>query len=215
MACIEITTSRGEKRSIETMDDNFLIVYNGATGPIHDAENFGHLKIDDKHIISLRYADIVRNLYLKFDRYLYTLWPEKICFLIDGDWAPKENGDKAAAWKIDIAKANALFCGVTGYEYIVKMRMHWIEQWSQAQLHAAIMSQLLRINNEKGKIIKYTEDIQSRLVATFGAGYLEPGTVIKDLLDDGTPDVLRGFPEASGQITIEEMMLEDDKCANK
>lgn len=75
------------------------------------------------------------------------------------------------------------------------------------------MSQLLRIDNEKGIIYKYTEDFQSRLVATFGAGYLEPGTVIADLLWDEHPDILYGFVEASGQITMEE--LERNKVKEK
>ena len=68
------------------------------------------------------------------------------------------------------------------------------------------MSQLLRIDNEKGIIYKYTEDFQSRLVATFGSGYLEPNTVIDDLLDEKTSPILRGFREASGQVTMEEVM---------
>ena len=102
-------------------------------------------------------------------------------------------------------KANRLFTGVTGFEYILKMRQHWIDKWSDAQIHAAIMSQLLRIDNEKGIIYKYTEDFQSKLVATFGTGYLEPNTIIDDLLAEDTPAVLRGFREASGQVTMEEL----------
>lgn len=58
---------------------------------------------------------------------------------------------------------------------------------------------------------EYTEDFQSRLVATFGSGYLEPGTVIADLLDEETPAVLKGFQEASGQITMDEIQLKKEE----
>ena len=193
-------------RNINVENNNFLLVQNGMTGPVYDTENFGYLRIDDKHVISQRYLDIIRNLYMKFDKYLYTLWPELICCIVDQDWAPSERANKNSRWKIDIVRANGLFTGVTGYEYIIKMRQYWIDEWSEAQLHAAIMSQLLRIDNERGTIYKYSEDFQSRLVATFGSGYLDPGTVIFDLLDETTPAVLSGFREASGQVTMEEVM---------
>lgn len=192
-------------REIEVEGNNFLLVQNGMMGPVYDTENFRYLKIDEKHVINQRYLDTVRELYRKFDKYLYTLWPELICIMIDEAWEPREKVNKNSAWKVDIVKANRLFTGVTGFEYILKMRQYWIDKWSEAQIHAAIMSQLLRIDNERGIIYKYTEDFQSKLVATFGTGYLEPETVIDDLLADDTPAVLRGFREASGQVTMEEL----------
>lgn len=206
MMNLKVYKDGDEIRNIEVENNNFLLVHNGMTGPVYDTENFGYLRIDDKHVISQRYLDIIRALYTKFDKYLYTLWPDVICCMVDQDWEPSEKANKNSAWKIDIVKANSLFTGVTGYEYIIKLRQHWIDKWSKAQLHAAIMSQLLRIDNEKGIIYKYTEDFQSRLVATFGSGYLEPNTVIDDLLDGKTSPILRGFREASGQVTMEEVM---------
>lgn len=200
-------------RTIDVENNNFILAHNGNGGPIYDKENLMWLKLDDKHIINQRYMPVIKALYEKFDRYLYTLWPDLICCMIDQDWEPSDKANKNSKWKIDIVKANKLFAGVTGYEYILKLRQYWIDQWSEAQLHAAIMSQLLRIDNEKGIIYKYTEDFQSRLVATFGAGYLEPGTVIADLLWDEHPDILYGFVEASGQITMEE--LERNKVKEK
>ncbi len=192
-------------REIEVKGNNFLLVQNGEMGPIYDTENFRYLKIDGKHIINQRYLDIIQKLYRKFDKYLYTLWPELICIMIDEDWEPSDKASRNSSWKVDIVKANKLFAGVTGFEYVLKMRQHWIDKWSEAQIHAAIMSQLLRIDNERGIIYKYTEDFQSKLVATFGTGYLEPTTVIDDLLAEDVPAVLRGFREASGQVTMEEL----------
>lgn len=209
MLNLQVYRDEEKLREIEIENNNFLLVHNGSYGPMYDTDNFGYLKIDDKHVISQRYLSIVKDLYTKFNKYLYTLWPDKICLMIDMDWEPSEKANKNSLWKIDIQKANGLFSGITGYEYIIKMRQHWIDKWSQAQLHAAIMSQLLRIDNEKGMIYKYTEDFQSRLVATFGAGYLEPETVIDDLLDDNIPAILRGFKEANGQVTMEEVVSND------
>lgn len=200
-------------REIEVEGNNFLLVQNGMMGPVYDTGNFRYLKIDEKHVINQWYLDTIRELYDKFNKYLYTLWPELICVMIDEAWQPSEKVNKNSAWKVDIVKANKLFTGVTGFEYILKMRQHWIDKWSVAQIHAAIMSQLLRIDNDKGIIYKYTEDFQSKLVATFGTGYLEPSTIIDDLLAEDTPAVLRGFREASGQVTMEE--LENGEASKK
>lgn len=206
MLTLKVYKDEDKLREISVEDNNFLLVQNGNYGPVYDTDNFAFLRIDEKHVINQRYLQTIRKLYTKFDKYLYTLWPEIICCMVDQDWEPSEKANKNSTWKIDIVKANKLFAGITGYEYIIKMRQHWINEWSEAQVHAAIMSQLLRIDNEKGIIYKYTEDFQSRLVATFGTGYLEPGNYIEDLLDDNTPSILRGFKEASGQMTMEEVM---------
>ena len=207
MLTLKVYRENQELREIPIESNNFLVVHNGNTGPRYDTENLSWLKIDDKHVINQRYMPIIRDLYEKFDRYLYTLWPDLICCMVDQDWEPNDKANKNSRWKIDIAKANKLFTGITGYEYILKLRQHWIDKWSKAQLHAAIMSQLLRIDNEKGMIYKYTEDFQSRLVATLGAGYLEPDTYIVDLLSDEHPAALRGFQEASGQMTMEDIEM--------
>lgn len=215
MLNLKVYKDNREVRNIEVENNNFLLVQNGMMGPVYDTENFKYLKIDDKHIISQGYLDIIKQLYVKFDKYLYSLWPEVICCMVDMDWQPSDRANKNSRWKIDIVRASSLFNGVTGYEYILKMRQHWINEWSKAQLHAAIMSQLLRLDNERGIIYKYTEDFQSRLVATFGIGYLEPTTVIDDLLDEKVPAILRGFPEASGQVTMEDVMASNAESGGK
>lgn len=215
MLNLKVYKDNQEVRNIEVENNNFLLVQNGMMGPVYDTENFKYLKIDDKHIISQGYLDIVKQLYVKFDKYLYSLWPEVICCMVDMDWQPSDRANKNSRWKIDIVRAGSLFNGVTGYEYILKMRQHWINEWSKAQLHAAIMSQLLRLDNERGIIYKYTEDFQSRLVATFGIGYLEPTTAIDDLLDEKVPAILRGFPEASGQVTMEDVMAKNAESGGR
>lgn len=205
MLNVKVYKNTEEIREIKVKSNNFLLVQNGEMGPVYDTDNFRYLRIDDRHVISQGYLEIVKSLYRKYDRYLYNLWPELICFMIDQDWEPREKANKNSAWKIDIINANKLFTGVTGFEYMIKMRQHWIDKWSRAQLHAAILSQLLRIDTSGGIIYKYTKDFQSKLVATFGAGYLEPGTIIEDLLSEEKEPILRGFRQASGQMTMEEL----------
>jgi hypothetical protein len=76
-----------------------------------------------------------------------------------------------------------------------------VDGWTDAQFHAAVMSQLLRIDPRKGTVKRYTEDFSSALIATFGIGYLEPGTIIPDLLLDDVR--IRGFRPASGQLGMD------------
>ena len=94
MLDIRVLKDGQEVRNIEIEGNNFLLVQNGAHGPLYDTENFKWLRIDDKHVISQRYLDTVRALYDKFDRYLYTLWPDLVCVMVDQDWEPSEKANK-------------------------------------------------------------------------------------------------------------------------
>lgn len=200
----------GEEVRTIPLDDggSFMVVRHGDMGPEHDVEDMRYMRFDDKHVIKQEYQERARQLKDKYSQYLYGVWPLKIVFMVDEAWEPSEKASKNSAWKIDITKAPALFRDITPYEYIIKMRLHWLDQWSDAQINAAIMSQLLRINPEDGSIYKYTEDFHSRMLATFGAGYLEPKTTIADLLKEDVKII--GFKEASGQVTMDELPEEAD-----
>lgn len=188
---------------------SFAVVYNGAYGALADTTNLDYMKFDDKHVLRQSYIETARELCRKYSQYLCNVYPSRIAFVVDEAWEPSEKASKNSAWKIEISKAPAWLRMTMGYEYMVKMRQHWLEKWSEAQVAAAIMSQLLRINPEDGNIFKYTEDFQSRFVATFGIGYLEPGTVIPNLLKEQVRII--GFKEASGQISMDELPTEDLK----
>lgn len=113
MLNLKVYKDNQEVRNIEVENNNFLLVQNGMMGPVYDTENFKYLKIDDKHIISQGYLDIVKQLYVKFDKYLYSLWPEVICCMVDMDWQPSDRANKNSRWKIDIVRAGSLFKGST------------------------------------------------------------------------------------------------------
>lgn len=185
---------------------SFGVYYNGAYGVEH-LHSMDYIKFDEKHVLRQSYVKITQELCQKYSVYLYSVFPHQMAFVVDEAWEPSEKASKNSAWKIDISKAPAWMRMTTGYEYMIKMRQHWLDKWSEAQLAAAIMSQLLRINPEDGNIFKYTEDFQSRFVATFGIGYLEPKTVIPNLLTEEVRII--GFKEASGQITMDELPAPD------
>lgn len=195
--------------SYTTPDNNILVIYNDADleRPAYLKQQLRYLKFDDKHIIRQDYLQRVRELADRYSQHLCHLIlyriENEIVFIVDEAWEPSENASKNSAWKIDIVKAPYWLRAITGYVFMVKMRGYWLEKWSDAQINAAIMSQLLRINPTEDSVLKYTEDHNSRMIATFGAGYLEPNTVIPDLLKEDVK--IHSFREASGQITIEEL----------
>lgn len=191
-----------EITSVDAQDNNFLLVTNGADAPEY-RNKFRYLKLDEQHIINQSYQEKAYLLADKYSSLLCNIYPHQMGFVIDEVWEPSDKSSINSKWKIDIQRAPLWFRLCFGFDYMVKMRGYWLEKWSDAQLNAAIMSQLLRINPTDGSIYKYTEDKNSRMIATFGAGYLEPHTVIANLLEEEVK--IQGFREASGQMTIEEL----------
>lgn len=201
-----ITIKDGE--SEQTIKCNAaLIATDGALsgGLLHCAEYMHRLPINTDEEIRTDYIDIIVGLADKYSRYIRIQRPDKICPVVDVNWEPREQATKNTLWKANIRKSPKTFRELTGYEYVLNLREYWIENWTNAQLVAAIMSQLLRIDPSDGSVLRYAEDTSSRLVATFGEGYLD-GTEdvqIPDLLEEDVE--LKGFPLASGQITMEEL----------
>lgn len=193
-----------EVREISISDNNFLLVSNGGSGIGPEYDNkFRFLKMDDQHIINQSYQERADQLVAKYNSILYKVYPYTMAFIVDETWEPSDKSSINSKWKIDIQRAPLWFRLCFGFDYIVKMRGYWIEKWSEAQINAAIMSQLLRVNPADGSIFKYTEDNNSKMIATFGSGYLEPQTVIANLLEEDVK--ILGFKEANGQVTIEEL----------
>ncbi|QAT43464.1 hypothetical protein [Aminipila luticellarii] len=210
MTDLRLFIDNEERETIPLESATFMVVKNGDMGAICCRDRLRYLKLDEKHVISQGYIETIKQLAERYSPYLYQIWPEQICICIDEAWEPSEKANPNSSWKIDIQKAPLWLRLITNFEYMIKMRQHWIDKWSEAQLNAAIMSQLLRINPKDGNIYKYTEDFHSRLVATFGLGYLEPNTVIPNLL--GEEEIkLHAFKIASGQISMDEVMANQDE----
>jgi hypothetical protein len=196
-----------EVKEIIISDVNFNLVSNGEVTPEYH-NKFRFLKLDEQHIINQSYQERASQLISKYGAHLHNVYSHTMAFVVDETWEPSDKSSINSKWKIDIQRAPLWFRFGFGFDYMVKMRGHWIEKWSEAQINAAIMSQLLRINPADGSIFKYTEDNNSKMIATFGAGYLEPQTVIANLLEEDVR--ILGFKEASGQVTIDELPSKDE-----
>lgn len=195
------------KREVRIAGSSFLVAYNTEWGVEYDTTSFQDMVWDEKHILKQHYQKNARELIKKYEDHLLNVYPHQIAFIVDGAWQPSEKGNKNSAWKIDIKKSPLWFRLLTGFEYMMLMRQCWIERWSPAQINAAIMSQLLRIDAESENILKYSEcDDNNKMVATFGANYLEPEVIIRDLLEEQIPII--GLRKASAQITMEEALAE-------
>ena len=205
MSKLQLVNGKDEiEREIPLPDGgSFGVTYYGASGPLHDTDNLRYIRFEDKCVLSQSYKDTAKALINKYSQYFSNISADQLAFIVDEVWIPSEKASDNSAWKIDICKAPYWLKMGFGYNYEIKLRQHWLDKWSDAQLHAAIMSQLLRINSKDGSVKKYSEDMSSKLIATFGSGYLEPGTVIPDLLNEDVS--LREFRRADGQITIEEI----------
>lgn len=202
---IEIKDTNGSVlESIDT--ESAMIISNGNAGMANCERSYMRtLRLDDNNVIKPYYLDIVEKLCSKYSRYLTVNWPGNICCMVDEEWEPSEKANKNTLWKIDIKRSSKDLRLLTGYEYVIKMRQHWIDLWSEEQLIAAIMSQLLRINPQDGSILKYSEDFNSKLIATFGQDYLSTKTHvdIPNLLENDV--VLHEFKRADGQISMDEI----------
>jgi len=187
---------------IELQDNNYLIVSNGDDGPEYH-NDFDYLKFEDSSTLKQYYQGIAKKIVSKYTKELYKVNPSEIVFEVDTAWELSDKTSANSRWKIGISRAPKLFKHATGFEYIVRMRQYWIDKWTEAQVNAAIMSQLLRINSADGAILKYSEDIHSRMIATFGKDYLEPQTVIPDIIKDDVK--IADFRKASGQVHMDEI----------
>jgi hypothetical protein len=171
--------------------------------------------VDESTVIDQRYAIVAHKLCTIYGGSAIptAVVPELICFTIDIGWEPHEKANANASWKIDVKKASRWLRWATGYRFEIRLRQHWIEEWTDAQLHAAILSQMLRINpSGDGSVLAYSVDFQDPLTSTFGNGYLNPGTDIPDVMVEMVR--IRRAPEASGQIRMDELP-EDSDGANE
>lgn len=201
---ITITDANGFSTEVDA-DSAVLIYSHDNSEACINRDHLTTLRLDEKNIITTHYNDIIKGLLDRYSCYLYLSSARDVCVIVDEAWQPPKEETKNAMWKADITKAPKDLRLLLGYEYVLRLRQHWIDRWSKPQLTAAIMSQLLRID-WNGSITKYSEDVTSKLVSTFGAGYLDTTFVdIPDLLEGDEPIFLHDFPRADKQITVDEI----------
>ena len=186
---------------MEISSPNVLAICNTKSG-INQFNTIYNLRINEKQIIKqVPYQNVATKLKEKYSSFIGYIVERKIMFLVDDLWIPTEKSSVNSMWKIRIKRTTGLIKDITGYDYIIEMRQHWIDGWSEAQVYAAIMSQLLRINGNDGSVFNYTEDYHSKMIATFGAEYLDAETEIGNMLE--VEIKIHGFNKANGQMGME------------
>lgn len=162
----------------------------------------GDMMINEKVALKQSYLDTIVKLRNDYADYLSHVNPNNIMVEVDMVWELTEKTTENSRWSIKIKKTSATEELFTGYEYKLQMKDYWIRKWSDAQFNAAILSQLLRINSEDGSVKNYSESFNSKLISTFGEGYLDEHVSIPDVLQEKIH--LKGFQKASQQVTLED-----------
>jgi hypothetical protein len=194
-----------ELRRITTFEDGFNIQYvsNERQEP-NKLISMKHGRVNEKNVIkNADYQQTVQDLKTTYPEYLSHIVPSRILFLEDDAWEQTEKTNNNSRWKIDIKKASKDLREFIGYDYVINTRTYFIDKWSAAQVIAAIMEKLLRINPENGSITKYNVDDKMLMVATLGAGFLDKGSNIVNIIENKVE--FKELRDASGQIKIFDM----------
>lgn len=203
MRKLKLQDEKGKILSELEVPESFCVVY-GTDGATECwAENLRYMKYNDKFVIHQEYQLIAQRLVDAYSDRLVYVEPRRIAFAVDEAWELKENTTPNSRIKVDIKRASKLFALGDAFYYIIHFKGYYLERWSEAQINAAIMSQLIRINNSDGCIMRLQDDAANPLVATFGVGYLEPNTVIPDLLKERIH--IKEFRRADGQMSMDEL----------
>ena len=180
---------------------NVIALFGEGTGQ-RNIKPLGDMMISEKTALKQSYLDTVQKLRNDYADWLSHVIPNNIMVEVDMVWELAEKTTENSRWAVKIKKTSAVERLFTGYEYKLQMKDYWIRKWSDAQFNAAILSQLLRINAEDGSVKNYSEGFNSKLISTFGEGYLDEHVSIPDVLQEKVH--LKGFQKASQQVTLED-----------
>jgi hypothetical protein len=180
---------------------NAFVTFGAGTGQRHIKPE-GMFHINEKKAYKQSWLDLIESLKEDYKETLGHIQPDAFLVEVDVNWELTEKTTPNSRWKIDIKKTTRTEHLFTGASYVLKCKEWWLNRWNDAQIHAAFMSQLLRVHPDDGSVLKHTEDFPSQLVATFGDGYLDEHVSIPDMLE--TKVQLRQWPRADKQARIGE-----------
>lgn len=189
----------------EFISDEVLVMGQGNDGLIH-VKPEGKISIGDGLHIDQTKLSILRDLKKMYSDRVFHVIPDKIMVIINETWKLTEKTNPNSRWGCQVKRAPKWLRIFAGYEYVMEVRLWWINNWTDAQLHAAVLSQMLRISSKNGSVLAYNEHFSSQCLATFGEGYLKEGIDIPDCLEQKV--VLHAFEEASHQVRIDEVEAE-------
>lgn len=201
-------TDEGKEETLDRLDlnsPNVVLIGNGESKPVVK-RIFDTFRKDENHYYQQVFTQIVDKLAEIYKDYIGHVNSRHIGFLVDNKWEVTEKTTINSRDYIDIKKANKETKLYLGFQYEITLKLWYLDRWSEAQLHAAILSQLLRIEQKDGSIKNYGESFHSRLVATFGIDYLAEDVQIKDVLED---HIQLGYFEkadkVNGQMSIDDI----------
>jgi hypothetical protein len=203
----------GTEETMATLDlqsPNVVLIGNGESKPVVK-RLFDTFRKDENHYYQQIFTQIVDKLVETYKDYIGHVSSRHIGFLVDNKWEVTEKTTINSRDYIDIRKANKETKLYLGFQYEITLKLWYLDRWSEAQLHAAILSQLLRIEQKDGSIKNYGESFHSRLVATFGIDYLAEDVQIQDVLEDHI--VLGHFDKAdklNGQVSIDDIPFAEE-----
>jgi hypothetical protein len=198
----------GTEETMATLDlqsPNVVLIGNGESKPVVK-RLFDVFRKDENHYYQQIFTQIVDKLAEIYKDYIGHVSSRHIGFLVDNKWEVTEKTTINSRDYIDIRKANKETKLYLGFQYEITLKLWYLDRWTEAQLHAAILSQLLRIEQKDSSIKNYGESFHSRLVATFGIDYLSEDVQIQDVLENHI--VLGHFDKAdklNGQISIDDI----------
>lgn len=170
----------GKEREVVRTSNLIAMWYDGDHKHIRPE---GSLPINDREwIMQHPYKDIVYKLKEMYPEVLSHIPAEYIKFSIDREWEPTDKSTKNSKWKVKTAKETGPLKLMTGFKYVIKLRIYWLEKWNDSQINACILGQLLRIDPESFEVISYEEGVHSKMAALLGEDYLEEDKFIKDPL---------------------------------
>jgi len=167
-----------------------------------------YYKLDEKFALDQSFVNIITELKKCYPDYLQHIVPERVMFIIDEAFEKGTTTTINSAWYIKLKYVSSLgkfMQRLFGYDYVITMRTFWLKQWSKPQLAAAVLSQLLRIEQDSGTIVDYNEAYLSKVTTTFGKNYLEPGVTIEDVLDHHVElSEFKSAPISDKQVSFED-----------
>ncbi len=137
----------------------------------------------DKHWIkNFIYRPIAEKLVKKFEE-LKHIKPSTILFIEDMEWEEPKSAKPKRHWMGRISKANKQFTEISGYDYILETRNHYIENMSREQIVALIYHELRHID-QFGDLQPHDIEDWNNMIATLGTDWATTQASIKDILKD-------------------------------
>lgn len=150
------------------------------TGSLRHFRRLDNGKYDSSNWIkNYLYRPITIKLIEKFEE-LGHIRPEKILFIEDMEWKPKETGKRT--WQARISKANKQLSAMTGYLYVIETRGYFTDNMSREQVIALLYHELRHIDNDGG-LTEHDVEEWSNVIATLGADWSRRKSQIIDILE--------------------------------